>query len=69
MAVGQPDGRQATSNGGIDTEDAMNGPPLGDKSLEENAWDEERLEKALKVLKEMHIQVSSIILLHRQFLH
>jgi hypothetical protein len=61
MAVGQQDNRQGISNGSIDVEAAISGQQLADKGPEEDVWDEERLEKALKILKEMHIQVSSLL--------
>jgi hypothetical protein len=61
MAVGQQDNRQGISNGSIDVGAAISGQQLADKGPEEDVWDEERLEKALKILKEMHIQVSSLL--------
>jgi len=60
MAVGQQDNRQGISNGSINVDGAINGQQLVDKCTED-VWDEERLEKALKILKEMHIQVSSLL--------
>ena len=68
MAVGQQDGRQATSNnGGVAIEDVMNGQPLADNTTEEDVGDEQRLENSLKILKEMHIQVSSLRLSQGDF--
>lgn len=38
---------------------AMENDPAAASSSGEDVWDEERIEEALKVLKEMHIQVGS----------
>jgi hypothetical protein len=53
MAVGQQEGSQQVRGGlaGSENGEQLNPAPL------EDVWDEERLEKAMKTLKEMHIQV------------
>ena len=56
MATDMAEGQQQTSRmpaGGSATDQQ----PDSDQAAEE-VWDEERLEKAMKTLKEMHIQVS-----------
>jgi hypothetical protein len=50
--------QQDNSNGSADAPPAENGEALASSSVEDE-WDEERLEKAMKTLKEMHIQVGN----------
>jgi hypothetical protein len=59
MAVGQQEGSQQVHGGlaGSENGEQLNPAPL------EDVWDEERLEKAMKTLKEMHIQVCYLCLL------
>lgn len=50
--------QQENSKGSADAPPAENGDaPASDPT--EDDWDEERLEKAMKTLKEMHIQVTN----------
>lgn len=44
----------AGGNAGTDELPSISNQPVGDE------WDEEKLEKAMKTLKEMHIQVSRL---------
>jgi len=65
MVLGQQDPPQETGirNGGIvveNGENRENEQQPTDSTIGEDVWDEERLEKALKLLKQMHIQVSSL---------
>jgi len=54
MATGQQDSHVATDGNKLE-----NGHPADpSNNVEEEVWDEERNEKGLKTLKEMHIQVS-----------
>ena len=54
MATGKQDSQVATDGNKIE-----NGQPADpSNNVEEEVWDEERNEKGLKTLKEMHIQVS-----------
>jgi hypothetical protein len=53
MAVGHQEDSQQVREGLVGSE---NGQQLNPAPLED-VWDEERLEKAMKTLKEMHIQV------------
>jgi hypothetical protein len=59
MAVGQQEDSQQVREGLVGSE---NGQQLNPAPLED-VWDEERLEKAMKTLKEMHIQVCDLYLL------
>lgn len=64
MAVGQSDipserpGAPEAGNGDVTMQ---NGPATSDSQATEDIWDEERIEKALKTLKEVHIQVTLLI--------
>ncbi len=53
MANGQPDNVQRL-NGGTTAENGQQSAA----NAADDVWDEERLEKAMSTLKEMHIQVS-----------
>lgn len=53
MASGQPDNLQRAA----DTASGENGQEAALNHTEGEVWDEEQLEKAMKTLKEMHIQV------------
>lgn len=55
MVVGQGNPQVPANEGGAVTE---NGQPTTSNNGED-VWDEQRIEDALKTLKEMHIQVSS----------
>src|SRR3978361_188967 len=55
MPVGQQDESKGPGNGDAATEGPLQSVGSGDV---EEVWDEDRIEKALKSLKEMHIQVS-----------
>jgi hypothetical protein len=52
---------QVPTQGGSTTEDGQ----AAASSIGEDVWDEQRIEDALKILKEMHIQVSSCDYLSR----
>jgi len=56
MAVGQQEDSQQVREGLVGSE---NGQQLNPAPLED-VWDEERLEKAMKTLKEMHIQLRGL---------
>lgn len=56
MTTGMADAKQQKIQVSVDQGAA--GQPPGPEQLAEEVWDEERLEKAMKTLKEMHIQVS-----------
>jgi hypothetical protein len=59
MAAGQQEDSQQQVRQGL--AGSENGQQLNPASLED-VWDEERLEKAMKTLKEMHIQVCYLYL-------
>lgn len=51
MGIGQENPRLPTERSEI-----VNGDLSAAPELQEGVWDEERIEKALKILKDMHIQ-------------
>jgi hypothetical protein len=51
MGIGQEDPRIPTERSEV-----VNGELSTAPELQEGVWDEERIEKGLKILKEMHIQ-------------
>lgn len=56
MAEGAPQNRQAPLGGSA----AIDGQHSDSNQPAEEVWNEERLERAMKTLKEMHIQVSRL---------
>lgn len=53
--LGQPGAPEPSNNSAVD-----NGQPSGSPNADDDVWDEERIEKALKTLKEMHIQLRGL---------